>query len=112
MEGQPVAVDDVLVRSDVRFECLVNTSEVLITKYLWSITSENGGNGWDCTNSTETAKQIVCDASNTCNMSIQCTPYIGTIPGQPGYLDVEVEGDKGILLVVVAYLAHKSLPSE
>ena len=93
-DGYPVVSGDVILNEYITIECEAhnNTADLLVTDYEWNVTAEDGGSPWTCYETSFSA--IVCTVDNDCTMNVTCTPYSYFIAGNPGSINVTVEGDK------------------
>ena len=90
-DGYPVALGDVIMHENVTFECQVYNSTTPVTAYKWIVTAaEEGGSPWTCYDTS--LSMMTCTVSSDCTMNVTCTPFIGFIAGNPGSIDVTVEG--------------------
>ena len=101
-DGAPVALDDVILNEDVTFECQVrNNIGLTVTHYLWDVTAESGGSAWSCGDTTSSST-MTCTVSNDCTMNVECTPYSDSTAGNPGSIDVTVQGCLAYMMSKVA----------
>ena len=99
-DGYPVALGDVTMHENVTFECHVYNSTAPVTEYKWIVTAaDEGGSPWTCYDTS--SSMMTCTVINDCTMNVTCTPFMGFIGGNPGSIDVTVEGKLHVVCVPI-----------